>query len=121
MTCASRGNTLPQAAAFCPACGARGTNAEDALTVYTPADRTVALEFQPDSVREDDARLARVRGGVSVTIRVSHPNVCRVYDIGEADGHIFLSMDCRQRRFCCSGCSWPWCSGRCLVDSRLLD
>jgi hypothetical protein len=23
---------------------------------------------------------------------VSHPNVCRVYDIGECDGRLFLSM-----------------------------
>ena len=25
--------------------------------------------------------------------QVSHPNVCRVYDIGEVDGHTFLSME----------------------------
>jgi len=25
--------------------------------------------------------------------QVSHPNVCRVYDVGEFDGHTFLSME----------------------------
>ena len=25
--------------------------------------------------------------------QVSHPNVCRVYDIDEVDGHTFLSME----------------------------
>ena len=25
--------------------------------------------------------------------QVSHPNICRVYDIGEVDGHLFLSME----------------------------
>jgi hypothetical protein len=56
-------------------------------------DQTVALKFLPDSVREDAERLARFRSEVSVARQVSHPNVCRVYDIGEADGHIFLSME----------------------------
>ena len=56
-------------------------------------DQTVALKFLPDTVAEDPARLARFRGEVSVARQVSHPNVCRVYDIGEADGHVFLSME----------------------------
>jgi serine/threonine protein kinase len=53
----------------------------------------VALKFLPDFVAADAERLARFRTEVSVARQVSHPNVCRVYDIGEADGHIFLSME----------------------------
>jgi serine/threonine-protein kinase len=30
---------------------------------------------------------------VRIARQVSHPNVCRVYDLGEADGHHFLSME----------------------------
>jgi serine/threonine-protein kinase len=30
---------------------------------------------------------------VAAARRVSHPHVCRVYDIGEADGQPFLSME----------------------------
>jgi serine/threonine-protein kinase len=56
-------------------------------------DQTVALKFLPDAVRADAERLSRFRTEVSVARQVSHPNVCRVYDIGEADGHIFLSME----------------------------
>ena len=29
----------------------------------------------------------------AIARQISHPNVCRVYDIGEADGHHFLSME----------------------------
>ena len=30
---------------------------------------------------------------VRIARQVSHPNVCRVYDIGEIDGQLFLSME----------------------------
>jgi serine/threonine-protein kinase len=30
---------------------------------------------------------------VRIARQIAHPNVCRVYDIGEADGHVFLSME----------------------------
>jgi Protein kinase domain len=55
--------------------------------------QSVALKFLPDFVAADADRLARFRSEVSVARQVSHPNVCRVYDIGEADGHVFLSME----------------------------
>ena len=38
-------------------------------------------------------RLARFHNEVRIARQVSHPNVCRVYDIGEADGRHFLSME----------------------------
>ena len=37
--------------------------------------------------------LERFHNEVRVARQVSHPNVCRVYDIGEADGMPFLSME----------------------------
>ena len=37
--------------------------------------------------------LARFHAEVRIARQVSHPNVCRVYDIGEADGSTFLSME----------------------------
>jgi len=55
--------------------------------------QSVALKFLPDYVAADADRLARFRTEVSVARQVSHPNVCRVYDIGEAEGHVFLSME----------------------------
>ncbi len=56
-------------------------------------DQTVALKLIPDEVGRDEARLARLRDEVRIARQVSHPNVCRVYDIGEAEGRHFLSME----------------------------
>ncbi len=53
----------------------------------------VALKFLPKGVAQRAARLTRLHNEVRVARQVSHPNVCRVYDIGEADGQHFLSME----------------------------
>jgi len=53
----------------------------------------VALKFLPEELAQDPERLARFHQEVRVARQVSHPNVCRVYDIGEADGQHFLSME----------------------------
>jgi len=55
--------------------------------------QTVALKFLPAGLAHDRQRLDRFRAEVSISRQVSHPNVCRVYDIGEVDGHVFLSME----------------------------
>jgi predicted Ser/Thr protein kinase len=53
----------------------------------------VALKFLPAEVDRDPARLTQLHTEVRMARQVSHPNVCRVYDIGEVDGHTFLSME----------------------------
>ena len=53
----------------------------------------VALKFLPEDVAKTPDRLARFHHEVRVARQVSHPNVCRVYDIGEADGQHFISME----------------------------
>jgi serine/threonine-protein kinase len=53
----------------------------------------VALKFLPDTVAADPVRLAQFHNEVRTARQVSHPNICRVYDIGEIDGHLFLSME----------------------------
>jgi eukaryotic-like serine/threonine-protein kinase len=53
----------------------------------------VALKFLPGHVTHDADRLARFHQEVRLARQVSHPNVCRVYDIGETDGQHFLSME----------------------------
>jgi serine/threonine protein kinase len=53
----------------------------------------VALKFLPAKFLRDGAALARFHREVRVARQVSHKNVCRVYDIGELDGHHFLSME----------------------------
>ena len=39
------------------------------------------------------ATLARFRNEVRIARQVSHPNVCRVYDLGDVEGQTFLSME----------------------------
>jgi serine/threonine protein kinase len=52
----------------------------------------VALKFLPQAAT-DEFTLERFRNEVRIARRISHPNVCRVYDIGQADNQIFLSME----------------------------
>ncbi|HJW98835.1 MAG TPA: protein kinase, partial [Terriglobales bacterium] len=61
----------------------------DDLTLAQP----VALKFLPETSSHDSASLERFRNEVRIARRISHPNVCRIYDIGEADGLTFLSME----------------------------
>jgi serine/threonine protein kinase len=65
--------------------------------VYRADDLTlgqaVALKFLPETLTQDSRRLARFHNEVRLSREVSHPHVCRVYDIGEMDGQPFLSME----------------------------
>jgi hypothetical protein len=53
----------------------------------------VALKFLPDRLSSDRDLLDRFFSEVRTARSVAHPNVCRVYDIGEVDGRHFLSME----------------------------
>jgi tRNA A-37 threonylcarbamoyl transferase component Bud32 len=53
----------------------------------------VALKFVPRDVDRDAARLTQLHTEVRMARQVSHPNVCRVYDIDEVEGQTFLSME----------------------------
>ena len=56
-------------------------------------DHPVALKFLPDGVAADYDRLAQFHNELRIARQVSHPNVCRLYDLGEADGRRFLTME----------------------------
>jgi hypothetical protein len=56
-------------------------------------NQTVALKFLPEHFAEDPAAHERFVSEVRTARQVSHPNVCRVFDIGEVDGSQFLSME----------------------------
>lgn len=53
----------------------------------------VALKFLPDALRSEPVRLAQFHNEVRTARQVSHPNVCRVYDIGEVEGVPYISME----------------------------
>jgi serine/threonine-protein kinase len=61
----------------------------DDLTLGQP----VALKFLPEAAAKDAATLERFRNEVRTARRVSHSNVCRVYDVGEVEGQTYLSME----------------------------
>src|ERR1700722_3296248 len=65
--------------------------------VYRADDLTlgqaVAMKFLPDEAGHDEGLLERFRNEVRMARRVSHPNVCRVYDVGEVDGQTFFTME----------------------------
>ena len=53
----------------------------------------VALKFLPAKLAAEPACIERFYAEVRHARGVSHPNVCRVYDVGEVDGQHFLSME----------------------------
>jgi predicted Ser/Thr protein kinase len=53
----------------------------------------VALKFLPSRMRERPELLDRLLKEARIARQVSHPNVCRVYDVGEADGRTFITME----------------------------
>ncbi len=55
--------------------------------------QTVALKFLPESLATDPSRLARLVDEVRLARQVSHPNVCRVHDLAEAEGQHFVTME----------------------------
>ncbi len=53
----------------------------------------VALKFLPPTYERDPAFIERFLSEVRIARQVSHPNVCRVYDVDEAGARHFLSME----------------------------
>ncbi len=51
------------------------------------------MKFLPAEAAGNSRLLERFAGEVRVARQVSHPNVCRVYDLGEIDGAPFISME----------------------------
>ena len=56
-------------------------------------EQSVALKFLPPAFARDADRVRRFYQEVRVARELSHPNVCRVYDVGETEGRLFLSME----------------------------
>ncbi len=53
----------------------------------------VALKFLPASLEQNRTRLNLFLSEVKLARAIAHPNVCRVYDVGEIDGLHFISME----------------------------
>jgi len=56
-------------------------------------DRNVAIKVMNDSIaRQDDLR-KRFLHEAQAAASLQHPNVVCIYDLGEADGHLFIAME----------------------------
>jgi Protein kinase domain/zinc-ribbon domain len=55
--------------------------------------QVLAIKFLPESLTQDATALGRFHSEVRTARQVSHPNVCRMFDIGDADGVPFLTME----------------------------
>jgi serine/threonine-protein kinase len=53
----------------------------------------VALKFLPAKLASEKTWIERFYAEVRHARQISHPNVCRVYDVGEIEGRHFLSME----------------------------
>jgi serine/threonine-protein kinase len=56
-------------------------------------DRDVALKVLPAEALGDDSARRRLLHEARTASALNHPNICAIYDVGEADGQVYIAME----------------------------
>ncbi|MGH9795573.1 MAG: alpha/beta fold hydrolase [Candidatus Acidiferrales bacterium] len=59
----------------------------------TKLEREVALKVLPDALMSNSTARARLVREAKTASALNHPNICHIYEVGEADGHSYIAME----------------------------
>jgi len=59
----------------------------------TNLSREVAIKVLPEQFTKDPQRLARFEREAKLLASLDHPYICKIYELGEAEGKDFISME----------------------------
>jgi serine/threonine-protein kinase len=56
-------------------------------------EREVALKVLPTTMTADDTARARLLREARMASKLNHPNICTIYEVGEAEGQAYIAME----------------------------